>query len=126
MNTEIRYASINEAHGGEYLNLDPLNPRLGRENTGNNVSQEKVLALMQGWTLEALSLCPLLKMASGLKKPSLLSKKSSTALSLMLLSREIARLAAFLRLLTLACAGKSISRKWDEIIANKNILSSPF
>lgn len=50
MDTEIQYGSIVDD-----LNLDPLNPRLGRENTGNDVSQEKVLSLMQDWTLEELA-----------------------------------------------------------------------
>ena len=49
INSEIKYTSIDE------LFVDPLNPRLGRANTGANVSQEKVLELMQDWTLDELA-----------------------------------------------------------------------
>src|SRR5437899_723565 len=49
MDTEIRYEDI------ENLCLDPLNPRLGRENTGADVSQDKVLSLMEDWTLDELA-----------------------------------------------------------------------
>lgn len=36
------------------LFLDPLNPRLGRNNTGREVSQDEVLELMRDWTLDEL------------------------------------------------------------------------
>ena len=49
ISNEIRYASIKD------LYLDPLNPRLGRNNTGPAVSQEKILGLMQDWTLDELA-----------------------------------------------------------------------
>src|SRR5439155_6117204 len=35
--------------------LDPMNPRLGRNRTGRNVTQERVLELMRGWTLDELA-----------------------------------------------------------------------
>ena len=47
--TEIKYASVDE------LMLDPMNPRLGRTNTGRTVSQSKVIDLMKDWTLEELA-----------------------------------------------------------------------
>ena len=46
--TELNFAKLDE------LQLDPLNPRLGRNNTGRDVSQERVLELMRDWTLDEL------------------------------------------------------------------------
>jgi hypothetical protein len=46
----IQYAKIDE------LRLDPMNPRLGRSNTGQDVPQSEVLELMRDWTLEELAL----------------------------------------------------------------------
>lgn len=37
------------------LYLDPTNPRLGRANSGPDVTQERVLDLMRGWSLEELA-----------------------------------------------------------------------
>ncbi|MER9926716.1 hypothetical protein NKJ84_28280 [Mesorhizobium sp. M0048] len=37
------------------LYLDPLNPRLGRSETGANLRQSKILNLMKGWTLDELA-----------------------------------------------------------------------
>lgn len=37
------------------LNLDPLNPRLGRANTRKELPQHKILDLMKGWTLDELA-----------------------------------------------------------------------
>lgn len=47
--TELEYTKLDE------LYLDPMNPRLGRNNTGTDVSQEKVLELMRDWTLDELA-----------------------------------------------------------------------
>lgn len=50
INIGIQYANIDE------LKLDPLNPRLGRHNLEKILSQEELLEIMQGWTLEELAL----------------------------------------------------------------------
>jgi len=47
--TELKYAKIDE------LFLDPMNPRLGRNNTGEDVKQEQVLQLIRDWTLDELA-----------------------------------------------------------------------
>ncbi|MGC3992065.1 MAG: hypothetical protein QM796_20705 [Chthoniobacteraceae bacterium] len=49
ISTKIEYAAIDD------LFLDPLNPRLGRNNTGPTVSQETILEIMQDWTLDELA-----------------------------------------------------------------------
>jgi len=47
--TTIEYTSLDE------LLLDPLNPRLGRENANADTTQAKVLELMKDWSLEELA-----------------------------------------------------------------------
>ncbi len=47
--TSLKFAKLEE------LYLDPTNPRLGRNNTGRDVSQKDVLGLMNGWTLDELA-----------------------------------------------------------------------
>jgi hypothetical protein len=47
---KIEYAELKD------LNLDASNPRLGRENTGHQWSQDKVLEAMKDWTLDELAL----------------------------------------------------------------------
>ena len=50
ISTKLKFASIDE------LYLDPMNPRLGRQNTGRDTPQKKILELMRTWTLEELAL----------------------------------------------------------------------
>src|SRR5208282_2420206 len=45
----IQYTSLDK------LYLDPENPRLGREHTGKDVKQSRVLDLMKDWALEELA-----------------------------------------------------------------------
>ena len=45
----IRFAAV------EDLFLDPMNPRLGRNNTGGTVKQDKILKLMSDWKLDELA-----------------------------------------------------------------------
>lgn len=49
ISNEIQYATLDE------LYLDPLNPRLGRAHTGQDVTQARVLELMSDWTLDELA-----------------------------------------------------------------------
>lgn len=48
--TDLKYAKLEE------LSLDPFNPRLGRNNTGEKVTQTMVLDIMQDWTLDELAI----------------------------------------------------------------------
>jgi hypothetical protein len=119
MNTEIQYAAIDKAHGEQFLNLDPLNPRLGRENTGGNVTQEKVLELMQGWALEELAIS---FVENGFwPQEAFLVVKEKLYGSVVNVVVEGNRRLAALRLLALATKGNAISRKWDDIIEGKKI-----
>jgi len=47
--TELKFASLDE------LNLDPMNPRLGRNNTRPDLPQPDILELMKDWTLDELA-----------------------------------------------------------------------
>ncbi|HUV66691.1 MAG TPA: hypothetical protein VMW24_22580, partial [Sedimentisphaerales bacterium] len=47
--TGLEYAKLEE------LYLDPMNVRLGRNNTGRDVPQEQVLELMKDWTLDEIA-----------------------------------------------------------------------
>ena len=113
MNTEIQYASIDE------LNLDPLNPGLGRGNTGSGLSQDKVLELMKGWTLEELAVSFI---ENGFwPQEALVVVREKLYGSLNNVVVEGNRRLAALRLMACAVAGKAPSRKWDEIVANQEI-----
>jgi hypothetical protein len=48
-------SNIIETLDVEELYLDPLNPRLGRSNTGPDLRQGRILQLMKGWTLDELA-----------------------------------------------------------------------
>ena len=63
IDTELKYAALND------LYLDPMNPRLGRTNTGPEVKQEKILDLMRGWTLDELAVSIAVTLIAG-KEPS--------------------------------------------------------
>jgi hypothetical protein len=48
ISTKLEFAELKD------LCLDPMNPRLGRNNTGRDVPQERVLEMMRDWTLDEL------------------------------------------------------------------------
>lgn len=119
MNTEIQYGSIIDD-----LNLDPLNPRLGRDNTGSNVSQEKVLALMQDWTLEELG-TSFVENGFWPQEALIVVKEKLYGSSVFVVVEGNRRLAA-LRLLAQAVNGNPSSRKWAEIVDKKKISGTLF
>src|SRR6266550_1802566 len=49
IDTRIHYAALGD------LYFDAKNPRLGRQNTGKDLSQDQVLELMKDWALEELA-----------------------------------------------------------------------
>lgn len=118
MNTEIQYASLDE------LNLDPLNPRLGRENTGDGVTQEKVLSLMEDWALDELGTS---FVENGFwPQEALIVVQEKIYGSIGKVVVEGNRRLAALRLLAKAASGKPVSRKWEEIVAKKKIPKTLF
>lgn len=118
MNNEIQYGSTEE------LCLDPLNPRLGRENTRSIASQEKVLSLMEDWTLEELAVS---FVENGFwPQEALIVVEEKLYGTMAKVVVEGNRRLAALRLLKLASDGKKNGGKWNEIIGKKTIPSTLF
>lgn len=104
---EIEYAELDD------LYLDPLNPRLGRENTGPDVKQSRVLELMLDWTLDELAISFL---ESGYwPHEALLVVKEELGGRQRLVVVEGNRRLAALKLLHSAINGKPASPKWRDI-----------
>ena len=109
--TQIQYAKLDE------LYLDPMNPRLGRNNTGRNVSQETVLDLMKDWTLDELAVSFLESGGYWTHEAMLVAKERLYGKTRLVVIEGNRRLAA-LYLLRDALNGKPASRKWAEIAAS--------
>lgn len=107
--TKIEYAKIDE------LYLDPLNPRLGRNNTGRSVTQEQVLELMKNWTLEELALSYLESGGFWTQEALIVTKEKLYGAEHLVVIEGNRRLAA-LKYLSDAFNGKPISDKWNEMI----------
>ena len=118
MNTDIQYGTTEELH------LDPLNPRLGRENTGAGVTQKQVLDLMQNWTLEELGTSFVENGFWAQEALIVVREKQYGSMSLVVVEGN-RRLAA-LRLLKEACNGKPRTKKWDEIARSRKVPSALF
>ena len=104
---EIQYAGVDD------LLLDPRNPRLGRNIAGPKLSQEKVLELMKGWTLEELAVSFL---ESGFwPQEALLVVKEPLYGRQTLVVVEGNRRLATLIFLKGALDGRPESPKWKEI-----------
>lgn len=108
VDTEIRHARLEE------LSLDPTNPRLGRSNTGRDVSQERVLELMKNWELEELALS-FLESGFWPQEALLVVKESLYGKPAMIVAEGNRRLAALIYLRR-ALDGRPVSRRWREIV----------
>jgi hypothetical protein len=112
IDTEIHYANLDQ------LSLDPMNVRLGRNNAGPNVSQEKVLDLMKDWTLDELAVS-FLENGFWPQEALLVVKEKLYGQPALVVVEGNRRLAA-LKMLFGATHGEPSSRKWTEIAAEKN------
>jgi hypothetical protein len=106
--TELKYAMLDEFY------LDPMNPRLGRNNTGRNVPQEKVLELMGEWTIEELALSYLESGGFWTHEALLVTKEKLYGAQRLVVIEGNRRVAA-LRYLRDAINGRPASPKWKEI-----------
>ena len=107
ISNEIQYASLDE------LNLDPDNPRLGRENTGRGLRQPKILELMKDWTLDELAVS---FMESGFwPHEALLVVEEPLYGRVRKVVVEGNRRLAALKLLHEAVEGNSVPSKWADI-----------
>jgi hypothetical protein len=114
----IEFVSIDD------LSLDPLNPRLGRRDTGRDVSQELVLELMRDWKLDELAVSFL---ENGFwPNEALVVVQEELYGSVQNVVVEGNRRLAALILLRNARAGNPLSRKWADIAASGEIAEVVF
>jgi hypothetical protein len=108
ISTELRYAELDE------LLLDPLNPRLGRNNTGVTVTQEAVLELMRDWTLDELALSYLESGGFWTQEALIVVEEEAYGDNHLIVVEGNRRLAA-LKHLRQAVEGHPASKKWAQI-----------
>ena len=106
--TDLEYASLDD------LFLDPMNPRLGRDNSGEDVSQERVLELMKDWTLDELAISFLESGGFWTQEALLVARERLYGESRLVVIEGNRRLAA-LMYLRKAIEGNPTSSKWEEI-----------
>lgn len=107
--TKPDYAKLDD------LYLDPLNPRLGRSNTGPNVKQETLLKLMEDWKLDELAVSFLESGAFWVQESLLVIEEPLYGKVRKVVLEGNRRLAA-LNYLRDAFAGKPASRKWKDMV----------
>ncbi|MBW2334093.1 MAG: hypothetical protein JRF06_03185 [Deltaproteobacteria bacterium] len=106
--TELTYAKLDE------LYVDPMNPRLGRNNTGRDVSQETVLDLMRDWKLDELAVSFLESGGFWTHEAILVTKEKLYGKNRLVVIEGNRRIAA-LKYLYDAINVQEATRKWKEI-----------
>jgi hypothetical protein len=106
------------------LCLDPLNPRLGRRDTGIDVSQDLVLELMRDWKLDELAIS-FIENGFWPNEALVVVQEELYGATQNVVVEGNRRLAALL-LLRNARAGNPLSRKWAEIAASGEIDEAMF
>jgi len=113
ISTELRYATLDE------LCLDPLNPRLGRNNARRTTTQTRVLQLMEDWSLEELAVSFL---ESGYwPQEALITTHEKLYGKNQLVVIEGNRRLAALKLLRSAVRGQKTSRTFKELIRGQKV-----
>lgn len=105
---EISYTSVDQ------LMLDPLNPRLGRGNTGPAVKQSTILSLMRDWTLDELAVS-FLESGFWPQEALIVVREKLYGKDALVVVEGNRRLAA-LKFLKRAADGEKIDRRWREIV----------
>lgn len=108
MHNQIHYAALDE------LFLDPMNPRLGRFNTGPDVNQERVLELMRDWTLDELAVS-FLESRYWPQEAMICVREALYSDEKLVVVEGNRRLAA-IRYLRDAFDGRPLTRKWQALI----------
>ncbi len=110
IDTDIRYSPVAE------LLLDSKNPRLGRQNTTKDLSQDQVLELMKDWALEELAISFL---ESGFwPQEAVIVVREKVGQGPRLVVVEGNRRLAALKLLFSAREGRVVSKGWAELAAS--------
>lgn len=112
ISTELDHAKLDE------LFLDPMNPRLGRNSARPDLPQNKVLELMQDWTLDELAVSFLEGGGFWTHEALLVIKEELYGQDRLVVLEGNRRLAA-LKLLDKAIKGHPVSPKWAEIVRSK-------
>lgn len=116
--SDIQYAKV------EDLMLDPLNPRLGRANTGSEIPQSKIRTLMKGWTLDELAIS-FIESGFWPQEALIIVREQLYGEERLVVVEGNRRLAA-LKNLEDAVAGRLTDRKWRDLIEGENIPSALF
>ena len=95
--------------------LDPLNPRLGRANSGPSVRQERIMELMRSWNLEELGVS-FLENGFWPQEAVIVVKEELYSPSEKLVVVEGNRRIAALKYLEMASSGTLGSRIWKQMI----------
>lgn len=106
--TELKFAVLDE------LSLDPLNPRLGRNNAGPDVTQQQVREFMKDWTLDELAISFLVSGGFWTQEAVLVVKEKLYGKDSLIVVEGNRRLAA-LWYLNEALNRRPASSKWAEI-----------
>jgi len=106
---ELKWARLEE------LYIDPLNPRLGRGDMAEDISQSKVLELMKDWTLDELAVSFLESGGFWTQEALLVTKETHKGKERLVVIEGNRRLAA-LKYLKDALEGNPASSRWKEII----------
>lgn len=114
VSTTLNFTSIDN------LYLDPQNPRLGRHNIGENLSQEDLLEIMRTWTLEELALSYLESGGFWTHEALIVVKEplyDNPDNHLLVVVEGNRRLAALIYLQR-AFAGNPVSKRWEHLTEN--------
>lgn len=111
MTMQIEFSPLSE------INLDPMNPRLGRSAHSESLSQEQVLDRMKDWSLEELA-TSFLESGFWPQEAVLCALEEIDGREQLVVIEGNRRIAALKRL-ERAFAGEDKSRKWQELVAGQ-------
>jgi hypothetical protein len=113
ISTELKYATLRE------LNLDPMNPRLGRHRMSRETPQDSLLEMMQAWVLDEIANSYIESGGFWTHEPLIVVPEELYGANRLVVVEGNRRLAA-LKLLLAASEGHPVSRKWAEIVSGTN------
>jgi len=119
ISTELKHAKLDE------LYLDPMNVRLGRNNTGSDVTQEQVLQLMRDWKLDELAVSFLESGGFWTHEALLVTEEVLYGKKCLVVIEGNRRLAT-LKYLQKAFDGEKVPRKMAEIAKTTKVPPSLF
>lgn len=114
----IEYAKLDD------LFLDPLNPRLGRQNTGPNIDQDAVLDLIKSWTLEELAVS-FLESGYWPQEAVIVVRQELYGADHLVVVEGNRRIAA-LKMLERVAQGRPYSKKWEALVGQTPIPQNLF